>query len=69
MIKQFFYNTKQQLVELLQSNNRSRFHCTATLNSEYTYDALGRRNEKIVWQLDASLTGVETEQCLAEVDG
>lgn len=69
MNKQFFYKTKHQLGELLQSNNRSRIHCTATLNSEYAYDALGRRIEKIVWQLDASLTGVETEQCLAEVDG
>lgn len=43
MNKQFFYNTKHQLGELLQSNNRSRIHCTATLNSENTYDApLGR---------------------------
>ncbi|WP_158584182.1 RHS repeat-associated core domain-containing protein [Salinibius halmophilus] len=60
--KQFFYNAKHQLVALLQSVDR-----TATRYSEYLYDALGRRIEKIVWQLDATVTGVETELELAEL--
>ncbi|WP_119394303.1 RHS repeat-associated core domain-containing protein [Salinibius halmophilus] len=60
--KQFFYNAKHQLVSLIQSVDR-----TATLYSEYLYDSLGRRIEKIVWQLDAALTGVETELELANL--